>query len=59
MPFYSLGLLAPNRYESDVLNEVLNVLIGQTVAKLKSCKVGDHKKSETVWVRGYIFRDFM
>ena len=42
--YHDLGLLAPNRYESDLLNEVLNVLIGQTAAKLQACKVGEQKK---------------
>ena len=54
-----LGFLGTYRYESNLLNEVLYVLVGQTAAKLQACKVGNQKKAETFWVRGYIFRNFM
>ena len=36
----SLGLLAPKRYESDLSNEVLYVLVGQRAAKILKVKVG-------------------
>ena len=31
---------APNRYESDLLNEVLCILVGQEAAKISKVKVG-------------------
>ena len=37
---HSLGLLAPSRYELDLLNEVLYILIGQEAAKISKVKVG-------------------
>ena len=37
---HDLGLLAPNRYESDLLNEVLNINFGQGTAKISKVKVG-------------------
>ena len=42
---YSLGLQAPNRYESDLSNEVLYALVGQKAAKISEVKVGGQKKS--------------
>ena len=41
----SLGLLAPNRHESDLSNEVLYILVGQEAAKISEVKVGGRKKS--------------
>ena len=32
--------LSPNRYESDLLNEVLYALVGQKAAKISKVKVG-------------------
>ena len=34
-----LGLLAPNRYEVDLSNEVLNIDFGQGAAKISKVKV--------------------
>ena len=36
--------LSPNRYEIDLLNEVLNVDFGQGAAKILEVKVGVRKK---------------
>ena len=41
---HSLGLLAPNRYESDLSNEVLYILVSQEAAKMFEVKVGGPKK---------------
>ena len=38
--FKSLGLWSPNRYEIDLLNEVLNIDFGQGAAKISEVKVG-------------------
>ena len=40
MVYHSLGLQAPNRYESDLSNEVLYILVSQEVAKIFEVKVG-------------------
>ena len=40
----SLGLQSPNRYEIDLLNEVLNIDFGQGAAKISEVKVGGRKK---------------
>ena len=37
--------MAPNRYESDLLNEVLKIDFSQEVAKISKVKVGGDKKS--------------
>ena len=37
---HSLGFHSPNRYESDLSNEVLYLLVGQEVAKISEVKVG-------------------
>ena len=42
--FKSLGLCLPNRYEVDLLNEVLNIDFGQGAAKISEVKVGVQKK---------------
>ena len=39
-----LELLAPNRYESDFLNKVLYILVGQKAAKIFEVKIGGRKK---------------
>ena len=44
MPLKSLGLLSPNRYEIDHLNEVLNIDFDQGAAKIPEVKVGVQKK---------------
>ena len=36
--YHDLGLLAPNRYEVDLLNEVLNIHFNQGVAKISRLK---------------------
>ena len=38
-----VGLLAKNRYESDLSNEVLYILVGQETAKISEVKVGGRK----------------
>ena len=42
--YYAHGLLAPNRYELDLSNEVLNIHFGQGTAKISEVKVGGRKK---------------
>ena len=42
--FKSLGLWSTNRYEIDLLNEVLNIDFGQEAAKLSEVKAGVGKK---------------
>ena len=37
---HELGFPYPNRYESDLFNEVLYVLVGQEAAKISEVKVG-------------------
>ena len=37
---YDIDLKCPNRYESDLTNEVLYILIGQEAAKKLEVKVG-------------------
>ena len=39
----ALGFWSPNRYESDLSNEVLYYLIGQEAAKISEVKVGGQK----------------
>ena len=36
--------MSPNRYEVDLLNEVLNIDFGQGAAKISEVKVGGQKK---------------
>ena len=38
--YHDLGLLVPNRYESDLSNEVLIIDFGQGDAKISKVKVG-------------------
>ena len=38
--FHGLGFQSPNRYESDLSNEVLYALVGQEAAKISEVKVG-------------------
>ena len=40
MSCHSLGLLAPNSYEIDLSNEVLETHFGQGAAKMSEVKVG-------------------
>ena len=40
---HDLGLHSPNRYESDLLNEVLRVVVGQEAAKISEVNVGGKK----------------
>ena len=42
---HGLGFHSPNRYESDLSNEVLYVLLGLEAAKLSEVKIGGRKKS--------------
>ena len=42
---HGLGFHSPNRYELDLSNEVLYVLVGQEAAKISEVKVGGRKKS--------------
>ena len=44
---HALGLLAPNRYELDLSNEVLNIHFGQGTAKISEVKVGGYEKLPT------------
>ena len=37
---HSIGSLAPNRNEADLLNEVLYALVGQKAAKISEVKLG-------------------
>ena len=39
-----LALLAPNRYEVDLSNEILNIDFGQGAAKILEVKIGSQKK---------------
>ena len=39
---------------SGLSKEVLEVNFGQGISKLQARKVGNQKKVETFWVRGYI-----
>ena len=41
---YELGFHSLNRLESDLLNEVLYILVGQEAAKISEVKVGGQKK---------------
>ena len=43
--YHGLGLLAPNRYEVDLSNEVLNIDFSQGTAKISEVKVGLKKIS--------------
>ena len=43
--YHDLGFQSPNRYESDLSNEVLYALVGQKAAKISEVKVGGRKKS--------------
>ena len=45
MSCHNLGFQSPNRYESDLLNEVLYILVSQEVAKIFVVKVGGHKEN--------------
>ena len=38
--YHSIRLLAPNRYKSDLSNEVLYILVGQEATKISNGKVG-------------------
>ena len=38
--YHGLWLLSPNRYELDLLNEALYILIGQEAAQISEVKVG-------------------
>ena len=38
--FHGLGLLAPNKYEIDLSNEVLNIDFGHRAKKVPEVKVG-------------------
>ena len=42
--YYALELLAPNRYELDLSNEVLYIIVGQEGAKIIEIKVGGQKR---------------
>ena len=42
--YHHIALLAPNRYESDLSNEVLKIDFGQGAAKIPKVKVGVWKK---------------
>ena len=42
---HGVELLSPNRYESDISNEVLYALVGQVAAKISEVKVGGRKKT--------------
>ena len=44
---HSPGLLSPNKYESDLSNEVLCILLGQQAAKISEVKDGSRKKLPT------------
>ena len=39
------GFQSSNRYESDLSNETLYILVGQEAAKISEIKVGGQKKS--------------
>ena len=39
------GFQSPNRYESDLSNEVLYILVSQDVAKIFEVKVGGRKEN--------------
>ena len=41
---YGLGLLSQNRYESDLLKEILYMIEGQETAKISEVKVGGQKR---------------
>ena len=41
--YYDLGLLAPNRYAIDLLNEVLSIHFNLAAAKISDVKVGGRK----------------
>ena len=43
MSYHDLGFQSPNRYESDLSNGVLYVLVGQEAAKISEVKVGGRK----------------
>ena len=52
MSCHGLGLLASNRYEVDLSNEVLHALVGHEAAKMSEAKVGDLKKHcQLCWIR--------
>ena len=38
--YHDLGFQSPNRYESDLSNEVLYILVSQEAAKIFEVKVG-------------------
>ena len=42
---HDLGFQSPNKYDSDLLNEILYILVDQEAAKLSEVKVGGQKKS--------------
>ena len=44
MSYRGLGLLAPNRYEVDLSNEILNIDFDEGAAKISKVKVGGQKK---------------
>ena len=46
----AFGLPAPNKYEVDLSNEVLNIDFDQGTAKISEVKVGLQKKFQTFWV---------
>ena len=50
--FHGLGLLALNKYEIDLSNEVLNIDFGKGAAKISDFKVGGQKK---IYQKGTIF----
>ena len=47
MSCYGLGLLTPNRFVLDLLNEILNIDFGQRAAKVSKFKFGGRKKIST------------
>ena len=47
--FKSLGLWSPNRYETDLLVNGLNIDFGQKAAKISEVKVGVRKKYLPTW----------
>ena len=40
MSYHGFGLMAPNRYEVDLSNEILNIDFGQGAVKISEVKVG-------------------
>ena len=51
--FHGLGLLAPEKYEINLSNEVLNIDFGKGAAKISEFKVGGKKKKN--YQKGTIF----